>query len=332
MRSTGLTPTTDLASIRPVHRIVFLDRASLGALLRPPAFPHAWTNHDRSIEADVVERLRDATIAVTNKVPIRQASLAQLPALKFIAVAATGTDIVDLAACKARGIVVSNIRNYAVNTLPEHVFTLILALRRNLIAYRADVEAGKWQKSEAFCLLDHPLHDLAGSTLGVIGLGALGARVATLGQAFGMRVLGYDPVAPTGNGVVAASVAEILREADVVSLHLPLTPATRNLIGVAELATMKKSALLINTARGGLVDEAALATALTSGKIAGAGFDVLTKEPPDDANPLLKLRLPNFILTPHVAWASAEAMQGLADQLVENIELFVKGTPRHIVG
>ena len=315
-----------------MHRIVFLDRSSLVATLKKPSFAHTWVDHPTTTPGEVVERLSGATIAVTNKIPLRKDALAELPELKLIAVAATGTDIVDVADCKARGIVVSNIRNYAVATLPEHVFTLILALRRNLVAYRADVEAGKWQASTAFCLLDHPLHDLSGSTLGVIGLGALGARVAKLGRAFGMRVLGYDPVAPTGEGVTTATVPEILAQSDVVSLHLPLTPTTRNMIGAAELATMKPTALLINTARGGLVDEAALASALKSGKLGGAGFDVLTKEPPDDANPLLRLRLPNFILTPHIAWASAEAMQGLADQLVENIELFVKGTPRHVVG
>ncbi len=313
------------------QKIVFLDRASLGATLRAPSFAHTWTDHARSLEADVVARLAGATIAVTNKVPVREAALAQLPSLKLIAVAATGTDIVDIAAARARGVTVCNIRNYAVNTLPEHVFTLILALRRNLVAYRADVEAGKWQEADAFCLLDHPLHDIAGSTLGVIGLGALGARVARLGQAFGMKVLGFDPVAPAAEGVAPASVAEILRQADVVSLHLPLTASTRNLIGAAELRAMKRNALLINTARGGLVDEAALAQALQAGTIAGAGFDVLTREPPDASNPLLALRLPNFVLTPHVAWASAEAMQGLADQLVENIELFVAGKARHVV-
>ncbi len=314
-----------------MEHIVFLDRASLDAKLRSPRFTHDWRDHEKTAEADVVARLADATIAVTNKIPIREASLAQLPKLKLIAVAATGTDCVDVAAAKARGVTVSNIRNYALATLPEHVFMLMLALRRNLVAYRADVVAGKWQKSTAFCLLDHPLHDLEGSTLGVIGLGVLGARVAQLGRAFGMRVLGYDPQAKPGEGVKAASIADILRESDVVTLHLPLTTTTRNLIGAAELATMKRTALLINTARGGLVDEAALAAALTSGKLGGAGFDVLTKEPPADDNPLLKLDLPNFILTPHIAWASREAMQGLADQLVENIELFVAGTPRHVL-
>lgn len=312
-----------------MEHIVFLDRASLGATLRTPAFAHTWREHDRSEASDVAGRLADATIAITNKVPIRESALAQLPKLKLIAVAATGTDVIDVAAAKARGITVCNIRNYALATLPEHVFALMLALRRNLLAYRADVEAGQWQRSATFCLLDHPVHDLDGSTLGVIGLGALGARVAKLGHAFGMRVMGHDPHASAGEGITPASVPEILAGADVVTLHLPLTPATRHMIGAAELATMKRSALLINTARGGLVDEAALAEALKAGAIAGAGFDVLTQEPPDAANPLLQLRLPNFILTPHVAWASAEAMQGLADQLVENLERFVEGAPRH---
>ena len=314
-----------------MHTIVFLDRASLGATLKPPSFAHTWRDHDQTSPDAVVERLAGATIAVTNKVPIRADALAALPDLRMIAVAATGTDIVDLAACKARDIVVSNIRNYATSSLPEHVFALMLALRRNLVAYRADVERGEWQRASTFCLLTHPIHDVAGSTLGVIGLGALGQAVARLGFAFGMRVLGFDPQADAPTGVTPASVEQILTDADVVTLHVPLTPATRNMIGARELVRMKPSSLLINTARGGLVDEAALAHALETRQIAGAGFDVLSHEPPDPGNPLLALRLPNFILTPHVAWASAEAMQGLADQLVENIEAFVADKPRNVV-
>ncbi|MEP7061872.1 MAG: D-2-hydroxyacid dehydrogenase [Betaproteobacteria bacterium] len=314
-----------------MHTIVFLDRASLDATLKAPAFAHAWKDFDRTSTDEVVERLAGATIAVTNKVPIRADVLARLPDLKMIAVAATGTDVVDVAACAARGVVVSNIRNYATSSLPEHVFALVLALRRNLVAYRQDVEAGQWQRATAFCLLTHPIHDLAGSTLGVIGLGALGKAVARLGAAFGMRVLGFDPQVEAPQGVMGVSVEHILEHADVVSLHVPLTPATRHMIGARELASMKPSALLINTARGGLVDEAALATALQARQIAGAGFDVLAQEPPDAGHPLLQLRLPNFLLTPHVAWASAEAMQGLADQLVGNIEAFVAGAPRNVV-
>ncbi len=313
------------------HRVVFLDRASLGATVRAPSFAHAWRDHDRTGAADVVARLADATIAVTNKVPLRADALAKAPQLRMIAVAATGTDIVDLAACRERGIVVSNIRNYATSSLPEHVFALVLALRRNLLAYRADVERGLWQTSDTFCLLDHPINDLAGSTLGLVGLGALGKSVARLGQAFGMRVLAFDPVADGMPGVTMMSVDDLLRDSDVVSLHLPLSPATRHLIGRAELERMRPGSLLINTARGGLVDEQALADALRNGTIAGAGFDVLSREPPDEANPLLALRQPNFILTPHVAWASAQAMQALSDQLVDNIEAFVAGAPRNVV-
>ena len=313
------------------HTIVFLDRASLGATIRPPAFAHVWRDHDATAPEDTVARLAKATIAVTNKAPIRAAMLARLPSLRMIAVAVTGTDCVDVDDARARGIVVSNIRNYATSSVPEHVFALALALRRNLPAYRADVEAGLWQQATQFCLLTHPIGDLAGSTLGVIGLGALGRAVARLGAAFGMRVSGFDPLAPAPPGVVPATVGAILAESDVVTLHVPLTDETRAMIGRRELQQMKRTALLVNTARGGLVDEGALAEALAQGWIAGAGFDVLAAEPPDPANPLLRLRLPNFILTPHVAWASAQAMQRLADQLVDNVEAFVAGAPQNVV-
>jgi glycerate dehydrogenase len=211
------------------------------------------------------------------------------------------------------------------------VFTLMLALRRNLRAYTADVDAGLWEKSTRFCLLDHPIADLAGSRLGIVGYGALGRKVALIARAFGMQVCvtTRSPVADAD--VTALPLDELLRTCVVVSLHLPLDERTGNMIGAQELASMKRSALLINTARGGLVDEAALAQALRDGVIAGAGFDVLTREPPEASNPLLQLRLPNFILTPHTAWASAGAMQTLADMLVDNIEAFVAGKPLNIV-
>jgi len=314
-----------------MHKIVFLDRASLGAKVRKPSFAHTWHDHERTLPHELRERLAEATIVVTNKVALRADALDATPSLRMIAVAATGTDIVDVAACRQRNVVVSNIRNYAIASLPEHVFALMLALRRNLVAYRDDVQRGLWQQAPQFCLLTHAIHDLAGSTLGVIGLGALGRSVAKLGLAFGMRVIGFDPTAPPGEGIVAASVAEILEQSDILTLHAPLTTETRHMIGAAELARMKPTALLINTSRGGLVDEHALAQALRAGRIGGAGFDVLSSEPPADDNPLLALRLPNFILTPHVAWASAEAMQALADQLVDNIEAFVAGSPRNVV-
>lgn len=313
------------------HQIVFLDRDSLIADIRTPAFAHRWRDYAATNAGDVVARLRGATIAITNKVPLRADAIAQLPDLKMIAVAATGTDNVDLAACRERGIAVANIRNYSLVSVPEHCFALILAVRRNLRAYVADVEAGRWERSTRFCLLDHPIGDLAGSRLGIVGYGALGRRVAQIGRAFGMEiaVASRSPVADTD--VVPLPLAELLATADVVSLHLPLNDQTRHMIGARELATMKRSAILVNTARGGLVDEAALARALTDGTIAGAGFDVLSKEPPVPENPLLQLRLPNVVLTPHVAWASGGAMQTLADMLVDNLEAWAAGSPKNIV-
>ena len=314
-----------------MHDIVFLDRDSLIATIRKPSFGHRWRDYPATNANEVVERLRGATIAITNKVPLRADAIAQLPDLKMIAVAATGTDNVDLAACRERGIVVANIRNYSLVSVPEHCFALILAVRRNLRAYVADVEDGRWERSTRFCLLDHPIGDLAGSRLGIVGYGALGRRVAQIARAFGMdvAVTSRSPVADTD--VVQLPLDELLATSDVVSLHLPLTDQTRHMIGQRELAAMKKSAILVNTARGGLVDEAALAQALTDGTIAGAGFDVLSKEPPVPDNPLLQLRLPNFVLTPHVAWASGGAMQTLADMLVDNLEAWVAGKPTNVV-
>jgi glycerate dehydrogenase len=313
------------------HKIVFLDRNSLIATLRAPGFAHEWQEYPATSTPEARQRLQDATIAITNKVPLREADLALMPQLKMIAVAATGTDLIDLKACRRRGIVVSNIRHYAATTVPEHCFALILALRRNLLAWRADVEAGRWQKSDRFCLFGHPIADLAGSRLGLVGYGALGQGVAKIALAFGMRVCVFSRSPAPGRDVTNVPWDELLETSDVISLHLPLTEKTRDMIGAAELARMKSNALIINTARGGLVNEAALARALTEGTIGGAGFDVLSTEPPPADDVLLNLRLPNFILTPHVAWASIEAMQTLADQLIDNIEAFVAGQPKNVV-
>lgn len=311
--------------------IVFLDRSSLVAELRAPSFPHRWIDHPQTAPADVAERIRDAAFIVTNKVRLTANLLAQAPGVKMIAVAATGTDNVDLAYCRARGIVVSNIRNYAVHAVPEHAFMMILALRRSLLGWRDDVRAGLWQRAEQFCLFTQPVNDLHGSTLGLVGHGSLGRGMHRLAEAFGMRVLIAERkgVAPPRDGYTVFD--DVLREADVVSLHAPLTPATRHLIAEREFGLMKPGALLINTARGGLVDEHALAAALRARRIAGAGFDVLSEEPPRAGNPLLEPDLPNFILTPHVSWSSREAMQLLADQLVDNLEACVAGTPRNRV-
>jgi glycerate dehydrogenase len=313
------------------ERIVFLDRSTLQAEVRRPAFEHSWTEYPVTALSELPQRLATATIAITNKVPLRETTLQRLTDLRMIAVAATGYDVVDIAYCKAHGIAVANIRNYAVHTVPEHAFALITALRRNLLAYRRDVENGRWQQVDQFCFFDHPIRDLHGATLGILGEGVLGQATAHVGRAFGMQVLFADHAPPKAPGVVFTPLDQVLAESDVISLHLPLSDETRNLIGAAELRRMKRTAILINTARGGLVDERALAQALKDGVIAGAGFDVLSKEPPKEGNPLLELRMPNFILTPHVAWASDGAMQFLADQLIDNIEAYVGGRPQNLV-
>jgi glycerate dehydrogenase len=314
------------------ERVVFLDRASLKAAVRKPRCAGEYVEYEKTAPEQIVGRLAGATIAIVNKVPMREATLRELPQLKMIAVAATGYDVIDVPYCSQHGIAVANIRNYAVHTVPEHAFALILALRRNLLAYRQDVERGVWNRSDQFCFFTHDIGDLHGSTLGIIGEGAIGQATAAIGRAFGMRVLFADHAPPKMPDVVFTAFADVLKESDVISLHCPLVPATRNLIGIEEMRRMKRSALLINTARGGLVDETALIRALDEGLIAGAGFDVLTTEPPRNGNPLLEVRRANFILTPHIAWASDGAMQFLADQLIDNIDLWADGTPQHLVG
>lgn len=313
------------------EHIVFLDRGSIQAHLRRPDFAHEWRDHDNTPATEVAARLRAATIAVSNKVPIRREALAQLPQLKLIAVCATGTNNIDLEYCREKDIPVCNIRHYAMHTVPEHVFALMLALRRNILAYHRDVRAGAWQKAEQFCLMNHPIRDLHGATLGVVGHGELGTAVAEIANAFGMRALISDRKGSRTAKPGRTPFETVLRESDVITLHTPLTAETKNLIGAAELAQMKPDALLINTARGGLVDEQALAAVLKSGRLGGAAFDVLTEEPPRHGNPLLDPDLPNLIVTPHNAWASREAMQIMADQLIDNIESFVRGALKNQV-
>jgi glycerate dehydrogenase len=314
-----------------IRRVVFLDRASLKAKVRTPKGTGAYVEYDKTSPDEVVPRLEGADVAILNKVPMRAPTLERLPDLKMIAVAATGYDVVDVAYCKAHGIAVANIRNYAVHTVPEHAFMMILALRRSLLAYREDVQNGVWNKSDQFCFFSHPIGDLHGSTLGIIGEGAIGQATAAIGRAFGMTVLFADHPPPKVEGVSFTPHAEVLAQSDVISLHCPLMPSTRNLIDLAAFRKMKRSAVLINTARGGLVDESALIQALDEGLIAGAGFDVLTVEPPKNGHPLLDVRRPNFILTPHIAWASDGAMQFLADQLIDNIDSWAAGKPQHLV-
>lgn len=298
---------------------------------RKPRFDHEWVDYEETDPTEITERLREATIAIVNKLPLREAELSRLPQLKLIAVAATGVNNIDLDYCKTKSIAVCNTRNYAKHSLPEHVVMFILALRRNLIAYLQDVRAGKWQEAKQFCLLDYTIRDLHGSTLGIIGYGFLGKSVSKLAQAMGMNVLIAERRSAATVREGRTAFQEVLQRSDVITLHCPLTEETRNLIDEKEFQEMNQDSLLINTARGGLVNEGALIQALQEGLIAGAAFDVLSEEPPRKGNALLDADLPNLIVTPHIAWASREAMQTLADQLVDNLEAFVKGEPRNLV-
>ena len=314
-----------------MERIVFLERNTIQATFRLPKFDHEWIEHGETLPSQVIERVRDATIIISNKLTLGEPELSRATGLKLIAIAATGSDCVDLAYCRKRGIGVCNVRGYAANSVPEHVLMLILALRRNLLAYRQDVQRGLWNLSEQFCLLSHELRDIRGSTLGIIGYGSIGKGMARLGESVGMRVLISERRARNQLRAGRASFEETLGQSDVISLHCPLTEETRDLIGRAELDLMKPSALLINTARGALIDETALIVALRNGRIAGAGIDALREEPPRHGNPLLDVDLPNLIITPHVAWASREAVQALADQLIDNLEAFIGGQPQNLL-
>lgn len=315
-------------------KIVFLDRATLlpRTLLRQPGFSHEMELHERTEPEEVAERIADAEIVIANKVRLTASALAHARSLRLVAVAATGTDNVDLNACRSRGIVVSNIRNYAVNTVPEHTFALIFALRRSICEYQSSVRDGRWQASGQFCYFDHPIRDLAGSTLGIIGDGVLGQAVGALGRALGMRVLFSGFKGRMDQGSLYAPFEQTLEQSDVLTLHCPLNEQTRGMISTAEFALMKRKPLLINTARGGLVDESVVGVALDEGKISGAAFDVVSVEPPPRDHPFMRLvGRPSFILTPHVAWASEEAVQRLADQLIDNIEAFHRDRPVNVV-
>lgn len=317
-----------------MHKIVFLDRATIAPQirLRAPSFPHELVVHEHTQPEQVVERLAGASIAIVNKVPLTSAALEQLPELRLIAVAATGTDCIDKAYCQRRGIAVSNIRGYALNTVPEHTFALMLALRRNIVAYRDDVLAGEWQRSGQFCFFNHAIHDLGGARLGIIGEGDLGQRVAEIARAFGMVPLFAAHKGRSGLGPLYTPWDEVMATSDIITLHSPLTPQTRGMIALPEFRAMARRPLIINTARGGLVDEDALVQALDEGLIAGAGFDVAAGEPPAADSPMMRIAgRPNVILTPHVAWASDEAQQALADQLIDNIDNFVAGCPSNLV-
>ncbi|WP_444938355.1 D-2-hydroxyacid dehydrogenase [Microbulbifer sp. JMSA002] len=278
-----------------------------------------WDFYETTSAKQTAERIADADVVITNKVVLDRTLLEQARSLKLICVCATGTNNIDLQAAQDLGIPVRNVQGYAGASVPQHTLALILALASRWHHYHQDVMTGRWSQSEIFCLLDHPVVELAGKTLGIIGYGELGQRVAKLGEALDMQIL----VAESFSGEKRADrspLAQLTKESDVISLHCPLTKQTEKLIDRDFIANMKPGALLINTARGGLVDEEAVADALRSGKLGGAALDVLSEEPPQASHPLLATDIPNLIITPHNAWISRESRQRLLDGVVNNIE------------
>lgn len=318
-------------------KAVFLDATTLGTDVDLSPIAHVTdqlTTHDRTAPEQVLDRLRGFDTVLTNKVVIGREHFEACPEIRRVAVTATGVNNVDLVAAKEHGVRVVNVVNYGRSTVAQHTMALMLALATRLLDYHRDVQAGRWANSEMFCLMDHPIMELEGRTLGIIGYGDLGRGVAERARAFGMKVvLGARPGQSPGevDGYPRIPLAELLPQVDVLSLHCLLTEQTRNLIGAAELKQMKSDALLINTSRGGLVDEQALADALRAGEIGGAGFDVLTEEPPRNGNPLLATDIPNLIITPHCAWASREARQRIIWITAGNLEGMRSGSPAHYV-
>lgn len=315
-----------------METIVFLDHGTIPAHISfpRPAFCHQWHQHDTTTPSQVIARLQQATIAITNKVVLDSQVLAQLPQLKFIAIAATGTNNVDLDYCHSHNIKVANIQGYATRSVPEHVIAMIFALKRNLAGYQQDITNGEWQRQQQFCFFTHSITDVAGSTLGIMGNGSLGQAVATVAKALGMNVLFAEHAGATQCRDGYHPFEQVLREADIISLHCPLTATTKNMIAAPQLTLMKSSAIIINTSRGGLINEQALVDALLSRQIAGAGIDVFTTEPALPSNPLIAhSQLPNLILTPHVAWGSDSAIQTLVNQLIDNINSFHQGTDKN---
>ncbi len=316
-------------------KAVFLDYASIdsGDLDKSTlaATHENWVWHDVTDPKDIAQRIQDAEIVVSNKVPLTRELLSQASNLKLICIAATGTDKIDLLGARELDIQVCNVVAYATPAVVQHVFSVLLALTTRLIPYYQEVRSGAWQAQGNFCLLNHPIAELAGKTLGIVGYGELGQGVEQVAKCFGMEVLIAQRPGSDSGQAGRLPLDELLPQVDVLSLHVPLAQNTRNLIAAPELAMMKPGSFLINTARGGIVDEAALAESLRQGHLAGAALDVLEKEPPDADNPLLAKDIPNLILTPHTAWASREARQRLLDEIASNILAYQSGHSRNRV-
>ena len=345
---------------------VFLDFATLGPdeLDKTPLLEVLPDTvfFDSTEPTEVAARIRDAEFVLLNKTRLDAATLAGAKKLRFVGLTATGTDNVDLDAARAHGIAVANIRAYCTRSVVEHVFGLLLNLTHSLNRYHRAVKEGDWHEAKVFCLLDYPIRQLSAMTLGIVGYGELGRAVATMARAFGMRTLIAERPRRTGTlittgrtrtltepppkgkaagtlgerqhetsmtDVARTDFGELLERSDIVSLHCPLTPETQNLLGPAELSRMKRGAILINTARGGLVDSQALVAALQEGKLAGAGIDVLREEPPAHGDPLLDYDGDNLILTPHIAWATVEARQNALAELAANVAAFLNGEEKN---
>lgn len=285
---------------------------------------YPWTNPDQ-----VLERVADAEVVIVNKVHLGREVFAAAPGVKLICLVATGTDCIDLQAAAEAGVVVCNCQAYGTDSVVQHVFAGLLALQTSLLQYRQAVEEGRWQQTRQFCFLDYPIVELRGKILGVVGYGNLGRGVARVAEAFGMKVV--VAARPGRTDDERPSLDELLPQLDVLTLHCPLNQHTRGLVGRRELARMKSTAVVINVARGGIVDEKALVDALREGRIGGALVDVLTVEPPRGGNPLLGTGLPNLLVTPHIAWASREARQRIIDQTAANIESWKAGRAERVV-
>jgi glycerate dehydrogenase len=298
---------------------------ALSALGRVTVYP-------RTAPAELAERAAGADAILTNKVVLDAAALARLPAVRYVGIVATGANVVDLDACRSRGIVVTNVPGYGTHSVAQHVFALLLHHVSDVAGHSARVKAGDWARAPDFMFTARPMTELAGKTLTVVGLGAIGKAVVRIADAFGMRTLAAAvPGSPSGGRV---PLDDALAQSDVVSLHCPLTPATRNLVNDAFVAKMKRGAVLVNTGRGALVDERAVIRALETGALGGALLDVLEREPPEAVNPLLDPRAPwadRVVVTPHLAWATVEARQRLIDAAIENLAAFVRGETRNRV-
>lgn len=317
-------------------KAVFLDSATVGSddldITPLQALTPNLQVFDNTLPAELAARIAGCEFVFLNKVRVNREVIAATPALRFIGLTATGVDNVDLEAAKDHGVAVCNIRGYCTNSVVEHVFAVLLLLAHSIGGYNRSVRAGDWQKAVDFCMLGYPLREISAMTMGIVGYGELGKGVARVAEAFGMSVLvarrtGQAKKADDGR----MAIDDLLQTCDVVSLHCPLTNDTRGLIGERELALMKPNAILINTARGGLVDSAALVAALEKNVIAAAAIDVLSHEPPVNGDPLLDYRGENLIVTPHIAWATVEARQNAINELATNVRAFMDGERRNRV-